>query len=283
MNDLAEKDDNLEEDDEVLQTSSEPQENLDDEPVFSDAEKKARKFGWRPKDEWKGDEDDWASSKRFLQTRDIIESNKHLRSDIDRMNHDFDSRIQNLQKFHQQNLDSQVDALKDKRDSAAEDADMVTYRAANKQLDDLQKQPEPQRVDNDQQQLMNNIVNHPVTQSFVQENPWIREDGAKGTYGKKIFADWVGQNTNNPNATLEEGLKLVKESVNREFPQSNPNRKTNQSMGDKGSGPRKTTSKNRLSLDDLSRVETSIWHAMGKTWKTEEDFLIAVADSRKGE
>ncbi len=281
MGDLAEKKDNLEEDEEVLQTNNEPQENLDEQPVVSDAEKKATGLGWRPKDEWKGSEDDWSSAKRFLQTREIIESNKHLRSDIDKMNHEFDNRIQNLQKLHEQNLDSQIEVLKDKRDSAAQDADMDTYHAVNKQLDDLQKQPAS--VDNNSQQLVNNIANHPVTQTFIQENPWIKEDGAKGIYGKKIFADWVGQNTNNPNATLEEGLKLVKESVNREFQQTNPNRETSQSMGDKGSGSRKTTARNRLSMSDLSRVENNIWHAMGKTWKNEEDFLQAVADSRKGE
>lgn len=283
MSDLAEKKDNLEEEEEVLQTGDEPQENLDEQPVVSNAEKKAIKLGWKPKDEWTDREEDWTSAKRFLQTREIVESNKHLRSDIDRMNHDFDNRIQNLQKLHEQNLDSQIEALKDKRDSAAQDADMDTYHAVNKQLDDLEKQPAPASVDNNSQQLVNNIVNHPVTQSFIQENPWIREDGAKGIYGKKIFSDWIAQNTNNPNATLEQGLKLVKESVNREFQQTNPNRDTNQSMGDKGSGPRKTAPKNRLSMNDLSRVENNIWHAMGKTWKNEEDFLQAVADSRKGE
>lgn len=283
MNDLAEKTDNLEEEEEVLQTGSERQENLDDEPVVSDAEKKATGLGWRPKDEWKGDEDDWTGAKRFLQTREIIESNKHLRSDIDKMNHEFDNRIQNLQKFHQQNLNTQIQSLKDKRDSAAQDADMETYHAANKQLDDLQTQPAPLNDNNDQQQFVTNIVNHPVTQSFINENPWIKEQGAKGVYGQKIFADWVTQNTNNPNAILEEGLKLVKESVNREFPQNNPNREANQSMGDKGGGARKTTPKNRLSMSDLSREENNIWHAMGSTWKNQEDFLIAVADARKGE
>ena len=283
MSDLAEKTENLEENEGVLQKSDETQENLDDTPVVSESEKKATTLGWRAKDEWKGDEDDWSSAKRFLQTREIIESNKHLRSDIDRMNHEFDGRIQNLQKFHQQNLNSQVQALKDKRDSAAQDADMETYHAVNKQLDNLENQPEPVVAENDRSQFVNNIVNHPVTQSFIQENPWIKEDGAKGVYGKKIFADWVTQNEKNPNAILEEGLKLVKESVNREFPKNNPNRETNQSMGDKGSGSRKNTPRNRLTMNDLTREENNIWHAMGNTWKTQEDFLIAVADSRKGE
>ena len=283
MSDLAEKNDIPDEtiEDATLQDDY-VDDHAEDKPEVPDAEKKASGMGWRPKDEWKGDEDDWSSAKRFLQTREIIESNKHLRSDIDKMNFDFDSRIQNLQKFHQQNLNSQIQSLKDKRDSAAADADMETYQAANEQLDVLQKQPAPVNVDNNQQQFVANIVNHPVTQSFIQENPWINENGAKGTFGKKIFADWVNQNANNPNAILEQGLSLVKESVNREFPQINPNRETNQSMGEKGGGARRSVSRNKLTMNDLTRVENNIWHAMGNTWKSEKEFLQAVADDRKG-
>ena len=114
--------------------------NQDDNiPQHTESEEKALGMGWKGKDDWEGDPDDWTNAKRFLQTRDIIESNKSLRANQDRMQSEFSNRINNLQKFHEQNVNSQISALKTKRDNAASDADMDTYNQANKYIDELEK------------------------------------------------------------------------------------------------------------------------------------------------
>ncbi len=271
-------------DDQNLDDNLNQDDHINDEPQISQSDQDASQLGWQPKDQWEGDPDEWTSSKRFLQTREIIESNKTLRANQDRMEHDFNKRLDGVKQFHDQQLKSKIEDLKNKRDSAAEDGEMETYKEANKQLDELENQEvsreTPQQPVN-QQEYAKAVYEHPVTQKFVNENDWIRGNSPKAVYAQKVFADYLTNNS--ANGTIEEGLNLVTESVNREFPQNNPNRQTNNQMGDRGNGPRKQAQRNRLTMDDLTREETGIWNAMGSTYKDQAEFLQAVADSRKGE
>jgi len=261
-------------------------ENFDEDetPKLSDAEQRAMQMGWQPKDKWDGDPDDWTSAKRFIQTGEVIQANKVLHSKVDRMQNEFENRIQNLQTLHENKIKLEMEALKAKRDQAANDADIDTYNAVNKEIDNIEQtvqKPEISAPQNAQPDLMQKIVETPVVQQFVDENPWIREQGAKGVFGQKIFTDWIQSNMNNPNAVLEDGLKAVQEAVTKEFPQHNPNRKISQSMGTRSNGPKKSAQNHRLTMKDLSHQEKLIWNSMGGGWKDEKDFLQAVADDRK--
>lgn len=258
---------------------------VDDPPEINESEQKALNLGWKQKDEWEGDIDDWTNAKRFLQTRDIIESNKNLRSQMDKMGNEFSNRIDGLQKFHEQSLNAKVNELKKKRDDAASEADMDTYNDANKQLDEIQDQPthtnQPQAQN--QKQIIENLIAHPTTQSFLQENPWFEQNSAKGVYGQKVFTDWLKANINNQDAKLEDGFDMVRQSVNREFKQVNQNRENASSMGNKGNNLRSNKKSHSITMNSLTAEEKGIWSATGSAWDSQEDFLQAVADSRKGE
>lgn len=256
-------------------------ENNDDTPQISEAETKALSLGWKPKDEWEGDADDWTSAKRFNQTRDIIDSNKSLRAEQDRMKFEFDQRIENNNQINKQMYDSKVAELKSKRDAAAADADMVTYNDANKQLDELETPAVKDPVAPNSESYAQAVYNNPVTQQYISENPWIKGDGPKATYGQRVFADYLANNSEN--GTIEEGLEKVTKMVNKEFPKTNPKRNSNKTLGERSQGNRKTSSRVKLTMADLTREESNIFNSMGKTWKSEADFLVAVADMRKGE
>jgi len=251
-----------------------------EEPQFSEIEQKALDMGWRPKEEWKGPDDEWTNPKDYVKFGEVMQANRNLHSKIDHMQQQFDDRIKNLQTFHQQSLNAQIDKLKAERDHAASEADMESYKRANDQIDKLMDSPRAQPQQPNQQDMMNNIVNHPTTQDFIIKNPWIQGQSAKAVYGQKIFSDWLQTNMNNPNAILEDGLKTVLESVNREFPQKNPNRSNAQNMAERGNGPIKSSQKQTLTMDKLTQEEMLIWHEMGDRWESQEDFLQAVIDSR---
>ena len=262
-----------------MQIEEEAAEEAVEEEVLevNEDEAKAGKLGWMPKDEWDGDPDDWSSAKRFNQTRDIIESNKTLRSKIDSMENNFETRISGLQKIHSQNLELKIKELNDKKDLAASEADMETYDQAKKDLDELEEDKTPEPLS--QKEVLGRIVNHPSTQKFIVENPWIKEKSAKGIYGQKVFSDWIQQNQNNENVTLEDGLAFIKASVDTEFAEK---ASTKPAMGDHSTGARKGGNVVRLTMNDLSSDEKHIWDTMGKTWKNAKEFLQSVADMRKG-
>lgn len=261
----------------------EPQDQVIDEPEFSESELQARSLGWKPKDEFGGDPDDWNTHRGFLKNRELIESSKALRANQDRMESEFNRRLDGVNKIHEQSLNLKIEELKNTRDSAAEEADMDTYHAANKQLEELNKPTVEDQPQMSPQDLMVAVVNQPVTQTFINENQWIKGDGPKAVYGQKVFADWIAANSNNTTAMIEDGLNLVKQSVNNAFPQTNPNLNNAQQMSERGQGSRKTPQRNSLTIADLTPAERGIWRSMGNTWKDEADFLQSVADTRKGE
>lgn len=248
---------------------------LDDPPdEKSEDEINAEAKGWVSKEEFKGDPDDWNSAKRFLRTRDIVEDNKALRAKTDRMESDFNRRIENLQKLHDQQLEIKTSDLKDKRDLAASEADMEAYDKANKDLDALETKP----IQPTKQQVLEGVVNHPATQQFLVENPWIKIQDEKGSYGQKVLSQWIESNYNNPNAMIEHGLAHTKREVDLKFAAQNKN-----SMSDSSTGRRRASKNHGLSMENLSVEEKNIWDTMGKTWKNQKDFLQSVADMRKGE
>ena len=282
-------DQNLNPDDPNLNDEHLDDENLNDENQISEADQAAidlaTQAGWQDKEAWVeagGDENDWTSAKRFNQTKSIIDSNKSLRAETDRMKHDFDNRITGLQKFHQQALKTQIENLKRTRDEAAEDADMPAYKQANKDLEALEspvieKTPPP----NNQQEFIQRVIDAPETQAFIVANPWIKDGSAKGTHGLQVFTTWLETNKNNPDALLHEGLAMVKQSSEQAFPATNQNRNKVVTMGERNNKPNKLLKKHGVTMDSLSSDEMGIWNSTKSAWKDEAEFLQSVADSRK--
>lgn len=241
--------------------------------------------GWKDKEAWVeggGDEEDWTSHKRFNQTKSIIDDNKSLRAKTDRMEHDFDQRINGLQKFHEQTLNRQIENLKKTRDDAAEEADMPAYKQANEDLEVLEKksvQPPPQA--DDQQAFVQRVVDAPETQAFIAENPWIKEGGPKGVHGLQVFTQWLETNKNNPQALLHEGLAMSKQSAEAKFPATNENRNKVVNMGERQNKLKAPNRKHGVTMDTLSSDERGIWDSTGSAWKDQAEFLQSVADSRK--
>ena len=252
-----------------------------EQPEYTELEQKALDMGWRPKEEWKGDESEWTNAKDYVKFGEVMQANRNLHSKIDHMQNKFDERLKNLQTFHEQNLKAQVDKLKAERDHAASEADMETYQRANEQIDKLlEAEPNKPQI-KDPTAVVNNIISHPTTQDFIKKNPWIEGNSAKAVYGQKVFSDWLQQNIDNPDAHLEDGLRQISESVSREFPKTNPNRDNVQTMAERKGGPKKAATQIGLTMDELNAEELRIWQTMGSTWKNQEAFLQTVIDSRK--
>jgi len=229
-----------------------------------------------------GNPDDWTSAKRFNQAKSIIESNKSLRAQTDRMEYDFNRRISNLQKLHDQTLKTQIENLKRTRDEAAEAADMPAYNQANKDLDALDNPTaEPNKSTNDQSAFVQRVVDAPETQAFISANPWIKENSPKGVHGLNVFTQWLEANKSNPDALLHEGLAMVKQSAEKAFPAKNTNRDKVTTMGERNNKPNKNPQKHGLTMKGLSHDEKMVWESTRSAWKDEAEFLQTVADSRK--
>ena len=252
---------------EPAEIEQEPAE-IEKEPVeMSATEEQARKGGWKPETEWEEDDPkrpkEFNSAEVFNANGVWIERHKDQQKRMDDMESSFNTRLDGVNKIHQQQLDVQKSDLIRQRDEAIDGADRET---ANKIQDDIDNLATPavEAVSSDQTTLDN----------WNRSNPWIFQSGPKSAYAHSQLAQYERQGMN-----VAQCLANMEADINREFPAINPNRET-QPTPEGGSKPGKKRSAKVLTMSDCTEEERRIYKLMPGTWATEKDYLKAVQDAR---
>ena len=233
-----------------------------EENQLNPSEEKATGNGWKPKDEWEGDPDEWVSAKKFNERGEMMGNIRELMQNQTQMRKDFDSRLSNVNKMHKAQL-SQLET--DKR-AAIEMADVAEVEKIQGEIDELKADSQPVKDD--------------VTESinkFNASNSWIHEDTPKTAYAKQQVAKYSNQGMN-----VDQAIEAMEKDIAREFPskaqrQRAPAQETRQSSP----ATRRSSSKN-LTMNDLTAGESRMYSEMGSAWKSEAEFLQAVKDIRAG-
>jgi len=289
--------------DEYEQMSEEQKQFVDEQQEeYSETERQAMSMGWVPKENWRGDPDDWTSAKRFVQTGELMQANRRLHQKVDSLENNFNARLQGQQKLHEAQLKMTIKKLEEEKYNAAELGDREKYNEIDQEIRVLKEgdsepyaetqqeyappapiETEPKQSPNgvDQEVLYHNLMNHPVVKTWRNKNPWIEQQSPKSAYAEREFIQYVQKNINNPNATVEEALSHVDDVVRRQFNTEAPQH-SRASMSEKRGGPTRRQSP-RLTMSELTREEKLIWQTMGKSWKNQEQFLQAVKDNREAE
>lgn len=260
------------------------EEDIEEEAAIPEIEVKARQQGWRPKDEWQGDPDDWVSAKRWVETGELMRANKILHGEVENLKTDFNTRMNNMRTLHEQQLQVHLNQLKLERSQAIDNADTEKFNEIDKQINELSQgveTPQPPSPQQSPADLMKNIYQHPVFLDWQRKNTWSQENSPKTAFAEREFIGWLSQNINRSDATLEEGLSHVDSIVAQHFPETNQQRARPAMSTKKGKPNGKT--KPLLTMNDLQPHEQLIWDSMGHSWKNQEDFLQAVRDNREAD
>lgn len=125
---------------------TEPDSEPDNEPsVDPTIEAEARKYGWRPQEEWRGDKSGWVPPERFLELPSTHV--KQLRDELRAKEQDFQKRIEGLERGNKAAMEAQkkfyedkVDRLKAERRAAADAGDMEAFDRLDKQVSEVEQQ-----------------------------------------------------------------------------------------------------------------------------------------------
>ena len=224
----------------------------------SEAEVKARRLGWVPQEEFKGNPEQWRDADAFLQRGEEIHG--YLKADLDRLHSTLTAKDRELseirqtmdefRKFHNETearaYKRAIEELKQLKVSAIEQGDGGKVVEIDEQIDQLkeaQKKPTQEPTKNPSQ------VNQEYL-DWLPSNRWYAEDREL-----QELADGFGEivKKNNPNlvgkAFLEEVTKKVKKAAPEKF--ENPAR-NNPSVGtssdNRAASP---SSKKKKSYDNL--------------------------------
>ena len=143
------------------------------------AEDLARLSGWKPKDEYNGNPADWRSAEVFNERGEWIEKHKKQEAKINDIENRFNSRMDNANKLHQQQIEIQKNDLVRKRNDAIDLADRDQANKFQTDIDNLNTQvvaPEPA---NSEQAAID---------SWNTNNQWIQGTEPKAAYAKQQFS-----------------------------------------------------------------------------------------------
>ena len=177
------------------------------ETEADDSESKAREKGWVPKDEWKGNPNDWRSAHEFLDRSSFFEKISNQGREIRELRADVLAAKEHMQKLRAANEKALIEAREQAKLQALEEQDYHKVVEIDREIRQLEKQqeiPQPQRQPDESADRLH--------QEWLDNNPWYNTDG-----DMKADADAFGMTyrQRNPNASAEEVYNHVTSKVKK--------------------------------------------------------------------
>lgn len=188
------------------------------EPVktYSKTELDARKKGWVPKDDYRGNPDDWVSAGQYLKTWSFINQLKTQDSTIKTLTKKLDDLINVQQTQSKIFVEKHAEELKQKVEKAFSEGNLEEFRKYDREYQTLISPS-----DNVQENVVIPKQNPSIPQEvvdFQQRNKWFNDtspmNAAMTVYAKQLDQQLMQQQ---PHLSISERLAQVETSVQEQF------------------------------------------------------------------
>jgi hypothetical protein len=254
------------------------------EPVARDYDAEAKDMGWVPENEFRGPKERWKPAQQFVEDGENIlpivrAENKRLKAEIDKINADYATRFDRLDKAAQVTIkaakaqfERELATLQSTREAAVKDGDVAAFKAADKQLNDHVANA-PKVEDFEAKPKADDKQAGDTTQAdWEKANPWYGTDDALTEAAIGISQNLLRKN---PNITMAENLRLTDAAMKERFPlkfggKSGANGHAPvDGGGDPKSPPRTDTLTAKLPSEALSMAKQAVKDG---TYKSTEDW-----------
>ena len=266
-------------DDEENEEVDEEVENEDEEYEASagteDPEvQKAMAQGWRPKEEWDGDPEDWVDHKEFNRRGELMDrikqQSRQLRQNeknIEDLRQALNELGEHNKKIAEQEYKNALNDLKKQKREALDEGDSDAVIAIDDQIDDLKdtysgdKAAKESKKENDDEDKAQTPP--PEVLEWKQRNQWYDNDkvmqAAANAIGQEIY-------DSDPNTPINEALEEVERRIRAEFPHKfndRQQRRKSKTLESNGSASQKKQGKQaKFTEKDLNETQ----RGMAKTF-----------------
>jgi hypothetical protein len=217
-------------------------------------ELRAKEMGWRPLDEFNGDEVDFIDAKEFIRRQPLFDKIEHQNKHLKNVSKALEAMKVHYTRVEEAAVQKALTSLKAQRKQALSDGDGDSFEV----FDDEIKKTETQltQITNTRNTpLVEEPTIHPEWDAFNSRNPWYNTEDHM-----RLYADKVGAKLAQQGVSPSDVLKQVEVAIKKEFPQKfrNPNK---EDAPDVSSG-RNQPSRIRNENVDLSEQERKIMHTL---------------------
>lgn len=256
----------------------EPDENLSQENKVSPIEEKAREMGWRPKDEWEGDPDEWRDAKEFVDRKPLYEKIDHQNREIKEMRKAINALQGHYQKVRETEYARAMEDLRTEYKKALREGDEDKIIEAQEKMADVKAEQKAAEIAAKQAQKTAPNLS-PEFVKWVESNSWYGQDQEM-----RILADQIGVSfvRSNPEKTAQDMLNYVSKRMRNLYPEKFRNlNRDKESLVDTGSSGSKklVTKKDDFTLTD---EEVTVMKALVRQGvMTEEEYKQDIKKIRK--
>jgi len=202
-------------------------------------EAEARRMGWRPKDEWEGDDSNWMEADRFVERQNKLrgiadprlkEENERLQREVRALKDEQAETRQTLDDFkgwrdkaEKTMYERALKDIQDRQRAAVESGDTDAFDAAAKDQADLMKEATAKPETKQTKQVNPDDV--PAFKDWSKENKWYGRDYELTDYANRI-APMIARNESLGGDDPDYYARITEE-VAKKYPEKfeNPNRK----------------------------------------------------------
>ena len=146
-----------------------------EKPAPSEMEQKALEMGWRPKEEFDGNEEDFIDAKEFVRRKPLFDKIDHTNRELKNVKKALESFKQHYSKVEEVAVQKAIAQLKAARKEALSEGDGDRFDAIDEQLQNAQTQlRQIEAVKN--QPVVDESEPHPDFVQFTQRNGWYQND-----------------------------------------------------------------------------------------------------------
>ena len=184
------------------------------EHEYSPIEKQAMGRGWKPKDQWEGDPDEWRSAKEHVERGEMIGKIIAQGRELEDLKRAVNFMTDNQRKQFNAGYAKAIEETKARRDAAAEEGDLKAVNQLNDKITDLKEQASQVRAQT-VQQLQPNIPAPSLDfQRWHGDNTWYGSDKRLTRYADAVGIEFKEEN---PRSSEVEMLIHVENEVKKEF------------------------------------------------------------------
>ena len=211
--------------DQMSATDSEEQEHEEDAKM-SENEELARSMGWRPKDQYDGNEDDWIEADEYVARAPLYKNMSKQRRTIRKLEKQIQALADHNRRISQATKDHQLEQLRAARREAMENRDADEVEEIEKQISETEKV----EVSDPTADI------NTVFEDWKDDNEWYDTDpdlqAIANNYGSRLKQ----QNPNLPDAEL---LEKVSEYINDKYLSKDEEEPKRTRVPDGGTAPKR--------------------------------------------
>lgn len=210
-------------------------------PVVSEIEQRAIEMGWRPKEEFDGDESDFIDATEFVRRKPLFEKIDNVGKELKETRKALKALQEHHAKVRESEYQNALKALREEKKAALESGDADALIEVDDKIAEAKAQEAVSRTQAQQEAA----TPHPNFVQWAQRNPWYRTDGELTMVADQIGTAYAASN---PQLSPDDVLKYVEQRVKKIYPDkfTNPNKSRPSAVEGGTATPAKKSS------DDLS-------------------------------